>query len=334
MMSSKDVSKVNDSITVINDWRTLHLIPLEELNEQINSLLTKNKINVVLSSKRLKRLTSIQYKLDINSDMRLGGMQDVGGYRIVLQNIKDLYKTYNIICKNVPNEFIMLDVKDYVEKPKDSGYRSIHFVYKYISDDKDYDGLRIELQIRTKLQHNWATAVETAGLYTKTSLKSSQGDDKWLDYFKVISALFSLKEETNVLGLYSESTMQDLMLRCHEYNSENKFCDILKALTVTVNYEEINKNKKEKKEYYIIYIDFTTRHVTINEFAIDEEAAASSLYSEIEQKVVDKKNAVVFVSVSKLKELRDAYPSYFFDTTEFFAAIDKISENCKLLGWI
>jgi ppGpp synthetase/RelA/SpoT-type nucleotidyltranferase len=39
-------------------------------------------------------------------------------------------------------------------KSKNTGYRSIHlFTY---SSTKIYDGLKLELQIRTKLQHNWA----------------------------------------------------------------------------------------------------------------------------------------------------------------------------------
>ena len=69
-----------------------------------------------------------------------------------------LFRSYKIIKFN-----------DYVENPKDSGYRSIHYVYKYSSKADKYNGLKIELQIRTKLQHNWATAVETAGAMTRTS---------------------------------------------------------------------------------------------------------------------------------------------------------------------
>ena len=127
----------------------------------------------------MKRLTSIIYKLDLNPKMGLGGMQDIGGYRVVLKDVKDLNRL-KIILENQKISHKLEKINNYVEKPKISGYRSIHYIYKYSSKVEKYNDLRVELQIRTKLQHNWATAVETVGIATKTSLKSSQGDDEWL----------------------------------------------------------------------------------------------------------------------------------------------------------
>ncbi|WP_305461543.1 RelA/SpoT domain-containing protein [Photobacterium leiognathi] len=71
-----------------------------------------------------------------------------------------------------------------MEEPKESGYRSYHLVYGY--QNKKYEklnGLQIEMQIRTAVQHSWATAVEVVGAFTAQSLKSSQGNEKWLDFF-------------------------------------------------------------------------------------------------------------------------------------------------------
>ena len=110
-------------------------------------------------------------------------MQDIGGFRIVLKDVPALNKALTMFLNKEFDDFTLEKINDYVTEPKISGYRSIHFVYKYHSTDETYDGLRVELQIRTKLQHNWATAVETAGLYTQTSLKSNQGDNKWLSFF-------------------------------------------------------------------------------------------------------------------------------------------------------
>ncbi len=45
--------------------------------------------------------------------------------------------------------------------------------------------LLIELQLRTRLQHEWATAVETMGTFLQSSLKSSQGPEEWLDFFSL-----------------------------------------------------------------------------------------------------------------------------------------------------
>lgn len=53
--------------------------------------------------------------------------------------------------------------------PRESGYRGVHVVYEYGASKKEYHGLRIELQVRTQLQHAWATAVETMDLFSRSS---------------------------------------------------------------------------------------------------------------------------------------------------------------------
>lgn len=46
------------------------------------------------------------------------------------------------------------------------------------------------MQIRTAIQHSWATAVEMVGLFRKESLKSGLVDIKWLRFFELVSELF------------------------------------------------------------------------------------------------------------------------------------------------
>ena len=84
---------------------------------------------------------------------------------------------------------------DYIEKPKDDGYRSLHQVFKYKSTiAPELNGLFIELQIRTKLQHSWATAVETLGLVEKSSFKTGEGAEEFKRFFKLASVLFAHHE--------------------------------------------------------------------------------------------------------------------------------------------
>lgn len=267
-ISSTEEDVYKNAIEKINDWRSLHLMVLDKLQTEINAILDRNRIKATFTSRRLKRLTSILYKLDLNPKMRLGGMQDIGGLRIVLPNIQTLDKLYSLLKVNVPEGFILdKDPINYIETPKESGYRSIHFVYKYISDENDYNGLRVELQIRTRLQHFWAMAVETAGLVTKTPLK---------------------------------------------------------ALRVTNN---VALQEKYTNKYYILNINFKTKRVSVNPY--NDEAAAMNDYSRLERVSQDAKNAVVLVSVSKIKELQEAYPSYFLDTSDFLRIMDRIISNCE-----
>lgn len=326
-LSSGDKDKVREAIDKINDWRSLHLSVLDDLQGGINSILKSNRITTIFTSRRLKRLTSILYKLDLNPRMRLGGMQDIGGLRIVLPNMKMLDKLHAILTTNIPEGFILeKDPINYIETPKESGYRSIHFVYKRVSENKDFDGARVELQIRTRLQHFWAMAVETAGLVTKTPLKSSQGADEWLEFFKLVSSLFAIKEERNIMEVHSQQnfTMRDLMKQLYLLDKQYNLCDTLKALRVT-NTVALQENYSNR--YYILNINFKTKRVNVNPYI--DEATAVAHYSRLEKVTQDNKNAVVLVAVPKIKELQEAYPSYFLDTSDFLRILDRIISNCE-----
>lgn len=327
LLSSKSIEERNEALELINDWRSNHLPPLNVMKNALLRLLGKNKIEPLIISQRLKRLSSIEYKLDLNEDMGLGGMQDIGGYRAVLKDTKDLYKLKKILEKNTNNHKLNRTV-DYVERPKPSGYRSIHFIYTYNSKSEKYKNLQLELQIRTKLQHNWATAVETGGILTKTSLKSSQGPDEWLDFFKTVSSLFAIKENLPVLEEHAELSMEELMVECFNYSENLNVIDILKALRISARQIEI---EKFNGDYYLINIHLKKKIVNIQTFKKRDFEMASEQYLRLEKSIKDNENAVVLVAASSIKSLKKAYPSYFLDTSEFISALEKINNNCRRL---
>lgn len=333
IMSSKNNEDYDNAMLKINEWRTLHLPALDTLQKELLSLLNPNKTDIFLTSRRLKRITSILYKLDINPEMRLGGMQDIGGFRIVVNDIEALLNTKKVLSENIPTSFDLVKIMDYIQEPKESGYRSIHFIYKYKSTDDNTDGAKVELQIRTKLQHSWAMAVETAGLITSTPLKSSMGSDDWLTFFKIVSSLFSIKEKQPILKVHREQgyDVHGLMKLLYAINVEHNHSETLKVLNVS----GIQAKKENfKNGYYILNINFESKIVKISAYSKEKENEASMAYSELEKGVTDKCNAVVLVSVPKMKELQDAYPSYFLNTSEFLLAIDTMMENCKKMKLI
>ena len=87
---------------------------------------------------------------------------------------------------------------DYISDPKPSGYRGIHLVYRYFSDKKKsmYNGMKIEMQLRSKYQHAWATAVETVGMFSGQALKSSLGSEDWQRFFSLMGSVIALREGT------------------------------------------------------------------------------------------------------------------------------------------
>jgi (p)ppGpp synthase/HD superfamily hydrolase len=325
LLTSKSQDERNEALETINIWRANHLHPLNVMKNRLLRLIKNIEIEPVLVSQRLKRLVSIEYKLDLNGNMGLGGMQDIGGYRAVLKDKKDLIKLKTSLINSSYNK---PKIVDYIESPKASGYRSIHFIYTYGSKIEKYSGLKIELQIRTKLQHNWATAVETVGLITKTSLKSSQGSSEWLEFFKIVSSLFAIKENQPVLMEHLNKTVYELMYECDNLAEKLNVINILKALRISAKQIETNKFSGE---YYIININLKEKLVNIRSYKKKEFEKASEEYLEIEKTIRENENAVVLVTSDSIKSLKKAYPSYFLDTPEFIIALEKIIENTKKL---
>ena len=125
-----------------------------------------------ITAQRLKRLPSIQSNLKILENSKLARMQDIGGCRAIVRNIKsinallEVYEEAN--AKSPAGRSKLVGITDYIEDPRLTDYRSIHLLIEYESDTESrlmYNGHKIEVQLRTTLQHSWATAVEQHQLF-------------------------------------------------------------------------------------------------------------------------------------------------------------------------
>ena len=108
-------------------------------------------------SYRLKRMTSILRKLlRLNSNFKLGTLDDIGGCRLIVSSVDEVYRAVAVLNEELGE----WKAKDYISRPQSSGYRSYHAIYQIPEGGISY---RIEVQIRTHLQHLWATGVEAVG---------------------------------------------------------------------------------------------------------------------------------------------------------------------------
>jgi hypothetical protein len=149
-----------------------------------------------LVAQRIKRLPSIRHKLERFPGFNVAQMQDLGGCRAVISTVEqvDAVVDYYLRASRAKHPLVRHD--PYIEEPKESGYRGVHLVYSYNSDKvTTWNRLRIELQIRTRLQHAWATAVETVGTFTRQALKSSQGEEDWLRFFALMGSAHAIRED-------------------------------------------------------------------------------------------------------------------------------------------
>jgi putative GTP pyrophosphokinase len=311
----------SNDLKIIEDWRSTHYIVLTWVRRRITYLFQDNKDIVVVQ--RLKRMTTILDKLIRYKDMRLSSMQDIAGIRIICKDIEHLNQTFITLTKKHPKQkFNLLKATDYIEKPKQSGYRGIHCIFQYDNkgnvNTEQYDKLRVEVQIRTKIQHLWATAVEVATFYTQDNLKSSLGNKEWLNFFKLVADVFSSIEMNQVIDDKNKEILKIL------YN-QLKVKNILSGVSLATN---IIKNKKKRKigiENYVLYLNLDTNYLSLDGYSDFKYAIAEYNKKEQDIKNRGKNNVehVVLIPKSNVKHIEKSYQNFFLDTKEFINIIEK-----------
>lgn len=318
----------SEVIEMVSSWRMTHLPVLRTFVDGLTAHLHAVGVPFAFYSQRVKRMTSIIDKLRNNPKMGLGGLQDIGGARFVFDTIEDMERCREVLENFVPDGFTFHRTTDYVAQPKASGYRSIHYVYQYHSENAELDGLKIELQIRTRLEHSWAMAVETASLISRTSLKANIEDGSvWREFFKLVSAIFAQREGKPVHGDFAGYTHDNFCRAYINYVEQYRLLDQLRALRVTVNLDDVYEDATDG--YCVLSINFAEQTVSYRTYTSEEETEATSTFAQLEQNI-DSNEAVLLVSIAKMQELREAYPSYFLDTKEFLQALTEFDQSCRL----
>jgi putative GTP pyrophosphokinase len=136
---------------------------------------------IPLVSTRLKRLPTIVDKLSRIPGMKLSRMHDIGGCRAVLPKQVDVTAVLERLQKALDGK-----VRDYVAKPKPTGYRAVHLIAKQA------DRL-IEIQLRTQLQHEWAWTVERLAGQFGPDLKDGHGPPDLLRFLEMAATGMDLE---------------------------------------------------------------------------------------------------------------------------------------------
>ena len=78
------------AIEVIDNWREAHAFPLHVIYMHLRRMAKID--SSVIVAERLKRLESITHKLKREQSMNLWTMQDLGGCRVIVNTVDDVYK--------------------------------------------------------------------------------------------------------------------------------------------------------------------------------------------------------------------------------------------------
>lgn len=320
--------EVGRAFDIVSNWRSSHSLPMNK-QQVVLTTRTKRYRPSVLVARRMKRLPSILSKLRRFPKMKLSRMQDIGGCRAIVADtatvfsLRDAYR-----ASSTRDELVRED--DYIVSPKTSGYRGIHLVYKYFSEVHPvFNGLQVEIQLRSRLQHTWATAVETVGLMTRQALKSSQGADAWLRFFSLMGTAIAKSEGTSqVPG--TPTDVEELTSELGELRDQLQVESKLKAYSAAIRTVIEKSAKLKSTRYWLLEIDPQAGLATATGFVKGQFEVANSRYLEVEKNLAPGSEAVL-VSVDSVSSLEAAYPSYFAESDAFIDvvknAIDRASTS-------
>lgn len=309
-----------DAFFTAQAWRSLHRYPLNTFQALLRSKLKRMGLPQLVAQ-RLKRMPTIINKLS-RMQGTLETMQDIGGIRVVLPDITTL-RAVEKELRASRFQHKLKGEKDYITIPKPDGYRGVHLVYQCFSSQspQEVQGLTIELQLRTELQHYWATAVEAVDMFYGTSLKIGKKNKGWSDFFLTASAVFAHMEKTELPESCQKLTEAALRMKLHLLADKIK---VIPAFEAMQKIAQSFRLSDDDKHYHLLCFYRTVQHgvhsVRFEHIPFTHAEEAEKVYEVMESRFRDTPDDVVLVS-TKTKNLRTLYSNYLLNVDGFLKAL-------------
>jgi ppGpp synthetase/RelA/SpoT-type nucleotidyltranferase len=310
-----DWEEYENALVIVNNWRSSHGYPLNTFQVTLRGVGRRFEPDVLVAQ-RVKRLSSIRHKLDRMPKMKLSQMQDLGGCRAIFRDVDSVARVCDHYTQVSSVKHALVSLDDYVENPKASGYRGVHLVYRYFSDKGKtaYNGLKIEIQLRSQFQHAWATAVETVGMFSGQALKSSIGDEDWKRFFSLMGSAVAMRERcalvpgTPKVGRDLRDEIRDHALRLKVSERLDGYRNAMHNISTA----------SQDAFYFLMQLDPKESQLSVRGFKKNETELAEAEYAKAESLTKSNKGTdAVLVSVESVNALSKAYPNYFADTGLF-----------------
>jgi ppGpp synthetase/RelA/SpoT-type nucleotidyltranferase len=308
-----------EALGTLHAWRALHVDMLRSMRQIVSLPENAGPFTIAF---RVKRTASIIAKLRRFPNLHLSRMQDIVGFRIILESENTAEAAFQQFdgflhrCRATwLHTWTPTRMKNYILNPKSSGYRSFHTVFQYPREEKSpWNGLQVELQFRTWRQHLWAMAVETVEMITGEPLKASQGDYGWLEFFQLAGAVMSRQENAPVPEQFASRSLETLQKELCAREREKRFLQKLKDIR---KIGEVIPHRNGT--LWLLVNDPSAGKASFIEFNHESRPTAQQVYDTMDytEEIRLGRKHVVLVETHDPRTLRKAYPSYFLDVTEF-----------------
>ncbi len=308
----KDATQYDEAVEKLNAWREAHGRLMDEYYDKCVKITQTESTNNIIVAQRLKRLPTIIDKLNRFENMSLSRMQDIAGVRLIVRDMKQLSQIENRLKRW---RYLDRISHDYINEPKEDGYRSKHYIFKK-------DGMFVEIQLRTQVQHIWATSVETIDVFRGSSMKTNKEQSYWYDFFRQTSSAFAIAEGTPPIKDYKNTSLSEMCVIIEETMKKHKINQSLQAIEISRQ----AKNMVKDAYYLVLDLNFTNKVCKISSFKENDYDLAVKKYQKLEQ-TMKKNNSIVLVSVNDIRKLDDAYPNYFLNLRYFNELVKYLLEK-------
>jgi hypothetical protein len=259
-------------------------------------------------------------KLNRIPRLSLATMQDLGGCRAVLSSVEAVDRIAAMyLGEKKPHEIEgEIRFKDYIRGPKPDGYRGIHIIGQYRPGSAKYEpwrGQLVEVQLRSRLQHAFATAVETVTTFLDQPLKFGGGVESWRRFFALMGSALALREGTNPVPS-TPADRKEMIAELAELAQSLNVAARLAGWTSALN---VRRPRYASKKYKWLLLELYVAEHSFKVTPFEDTSPAVAALAEIErgQKGID----AVLVWADSAKELKRAYPNYYADTRVFVEAL-------------
>ena len=132
---------------------------LEVLNDELSMRNARNPIEMIKA--RVKKPKSIVEKLQrrglpLSIESMESNLDDIAGVRVICSFVDDIYEISRMLERQ--DDITLVERKDYIKNPKESGYRSLHLIVQvpiFLQNTKKL--VYVEVQFRTIAMDFWAS---------------------------------------------------------------------------------------------------------------------------------------------------------------------------------
>lgn len=172
---------------------------LNYVENTVKNIIKSQSINVHEIIGRVKTVESLEGKVKRKNYSNLAEITDLCGIRIITYFSDDVDKIAELISQEFEVDIANTVDKRKSEDPTKFGYVSLHYVISLKEDrspkllyDKFKD-IKLEIQIRTVMQHAWAEIEHDLGYKSKEDIP-----DKYTRQFSILAGLIELADDNFV----------------------------------------------------------------------------------------------------------------------------------------